>query len=281
MSATSAVIRETDLHKAAFWEPDASELIEAAKASEALVELSADARGVMQYSSLEYLRQERGLLGAAAALSERSEHALPHSEVDRVLDGVKGLRLSEEQREAALHATTGPDLALVVGRAGVGKTHLARGVAQAYEEAGYRVRGMALAGKAAEGLQEAGIPSRTIASFEHAWARGRGRLGARDVLILDEAGMVDVPQLGRVLQEADFAKAKVVLLGDPDQLQPIGPGDAFRGLLEGLEAKSVDVIRRQQDAWQREASEALSLGRVPEALRSYEEHRRISWQVRA
>ena len=279
VSATSAVIRETDLHKAAFWEADASELITTAKASSSLVELSADARGVMQYTSLEYLRQERGLLGAAAALSERNEHALPHPEVDRVLEGVKGLRLSEEQREAALHATTGPDLALVVGRAGVGKTHLARGVAQAYEEAGYRVRGMALAGKAAEGLQEAGIPSRTIASYEHAWAKGRGRLGARDVLILDEAGMVDVPQLGRVLQEADFAKAKVVLLGDPDQLQPIGPGDAFRGLLEGLEAKSVDVIRRQQDAWQREASEALSLGRVPEALRSYEEHGRISWQV--
>ena len=85
--------------------------------------------------------------------------------------------LSDEQREAVFHATTGGDLAQIVGRAGAGKTTVARTIAEAYREEGYEVRGAALAGKAAEGLeQEAGIPSRTLASLERAWKEGRDRL---------------------------------------------------------------------------------------------------------
>jgi ATP-dependent exoDNAse (exonuclease V) alpha subunit len=44
--------------------------------------------------------------------------------------------------------------------------------------------------------------------------------------------MVDARQLSRVLDQAASRRAKVILFGDPDQLKPIGPGDAFRGLLE-------------------------------------------------
>ena len=83
--------------------------------------------------------------------------------------------LSAEQREAVFHATAEHDLAQIVGRAGAGKTTVARTIADAYREQGYEVRGAALAGKAAEGLEkEAGIPSRTLASLERAWAEGRG-----------------------------------------------------------------------------------------------------------
>jgi ATP-dependent exoDNAse (exonuclease V) alpha subunit len=77
------------------------------------------------------------------------------------------------------------------------------------------VCGAALAGKAAEGLQrEAGIPSRTLASLEHAWKDGRNRLPGGAVLVVDEVGMVDARRLGRVL--AQEHGAEVVLLGDPD-----------------------------------------------------------------
>src|SRR3546814_4790461 len=75
--------------------------------------------------------------------------------------------------------------------------------------------GAALSGIAAENLEGgSGITSRTIASLEHGWARDRDRLTSRDVLVVDEAGMIGTRQLQRVLSEAADAGAKVVLVGD-------------------------------------------------------------------
>src|SRR6185436_11540380 len=125
----------------------------------------------------------------------------------------------------------------------------------AYREQGYEVRGAALAGRAAEGLeQEAGIPSRTLASLERGWEAGRDRLHGGTVLVVDETGMVDTRQLARLLREADQAGAKVVLVGDPDQLKAIGAGDAYRGLLGRYSHAYLETIRRQAEPWQREAS---------------------------
>ena len=103
--------------------------------------------------------------------------------------------------------------------------------------------------KAAEGLErEAAVPSRTLASLEWAWSQGRDLLHGGSVLLVDEAGMIDVRQLGRVLDHAEQRHAKVILLGDPDQLKSIGAGDAYRGLLEQHESASIESIRRQTDA---------------------------------
>src|SRR3546814_953055 len=100
---------------------------------------------------------------------------------------------------------------------------------EAWESAGYTVRGGALSGRAAENLEGgSGITSRTIASLEHGWARDRDRLTSRDVLVVDEAGMIGTRQLQRVLSEAADAGAKVVLVGDTQQLQAIEAGAAFR-----------------------------------------------------
>src|SRR3546814_9498740 len=89
---------------------------------------------------------------------------------------------------------------------------------EAWESAGYTVRGAALSGIAAENLQGgSGIASRTIASLEHGWARGYDRLSLRDVLVIDEAGMIGTHQLSRVLPEASDAGAKVVMVGDTQQ----------------------------------------------------------------
>ena len=74
----------------------------------------------------------------------------------------------------------------------------------AYDDHGYRVRGAALAGKAAGGLAlEAGIEARTLASYDLAWRQGPDTLTSRDVLLIDEAGMVDVRLMARVLMHAE------------------------------------------------------------------------------
>ena len=101
------------------------------------------------------------------------------------------------------------------------------------EREGYRVYGAALSGKAAEGLEESsGIASRTLASWDNGWNAGQGELGTRDVLVIDEAGMVSSQQLASFIGEAERAGAKIVLVGDPEQLQPIQAGAAFRAVAE-------------------------------------------------
>ena len=128
---------------------------------------------------------------------------------------------------------TGAISAIVVGYAGTGKSAMLGVAREAWEAAGYEVRGVALSGIAAENLESgSGIASRTIASMEHGWGQGRDLLTARDVLVIDEAGMVGTRQLERVLSHAAEAGAKVVLVGDPKQLQSIEAGAAFRSIHE-------------------------------------------------
>ena len=139
--------------------------------------------------------------------------------------------------------------------AGAGKSTMLGAAREAWAAAGYRVHGAALAGKAAEGLEaSSGIPSRTLASWQLAWMNGRDKLGRRDVLVIDEAGMVSSRQLARFVEAARLVGAKLVLVGDPEQLQPIGPGAGFRALSERTGFLELQVIRRQREAWQRDAS---------------------------
>src|SRR3546814_15070226 len=89
-------------------------------------------------------------------------------------------------------------LASVVGYAGSGKSAMLGVAREAWEGAGYTVRGAALSGIAAENLEGgSGIQSRTIASLEHAWGQGREQLGPKDALVVDEAGIDGSRRQGR------------------------------------------------------------------------------------
>ena len=117
---------------------------------------------------------------------------------------------------------------------------------EAWEAAGYEVRGAALSGIAAENLESgSGISSRTIASLEHGWQQGRAGPSSRDVLVVDEAGMVGTRQLERVLSHAAGAGAKVVLVGDIKQLQSIEAGAAFRSIHERHGGAEIGEVRRR------------------------------------
>jgi Ti-type conjugative transfer relaxase TraA len=181
--------------------------------------------------------------------------------------------LSREQRTALAHVTEGHDLGIVVGYAGSGKSAMLALARESWEESGYRVRGIALSGIAAENLESgSGIESRTIASLEHQWAQGRELLGAQDVLVIDEAGMIGSRQLERVLGESERRGAKLVLVGDPEQLQAIEAGAAFRSIAERHRHVEITEIRRQRQHWQQEATRELSTGRTGAALDTYRDH---------
>src|SRR3546814_17748828 len=108
--------------------------------------------------------------------------------------------------------------------------------------------------------------------MEYQWEQGRELLGPRDVLMIDEAGMSGTRQMECVLSHAEQAGAKVVLVGDPEQLQAIEAGAAFRAVTERHGWAEITEIRRQCEDWQRDATKALATGRAGEAIHAYEAH---------
>src|SRR3954466_15429931 len=219
------------------------------------------------------LATEARMERAAERLSEARGHSVSASAQDAAL---RDRELGDEQRGAFEHVTGERDLALVVGYAGTGKSTMLGAAREAWEAQGYMVRGAALSGIAAESLEGgSGITSRTLASLEHAWGQGRDQLTGRDVLVIDEAGMVGSRQMERVLSHAAEAGAKVVLVGDPEQLQAIEAGAAFRALGERHGAAEITEVRRQHHAWQRAATKELATERTAAALKRYERAGRV------
>ena len=238
-----------------------------------LVRLGVDGRGRDRFSTREMLAAEQRMEAAGAALSQSGAHRVDVVGIDDAVRRAEagGLQLGAEQRAAVAHVTAGRDLALVVGYAGTGKSAMLGVARGAWEAAGYRVRGAALSGIAAEGLEGgSGIESRTLASLEWGWKEGRDELTARDVLVVDEAGMVGSRQMERVLTAVREAGAKVVLVGDPEQLQAIEAGAAFRALSERHGAAEIIEVRRQREGWQRDATRELATARTGAALGRYE-----------
>ena len=250
------------------------QVMSAVRTSSELVALGKDGRGEDRFTSRDMIDTEQRLSQAGDRLAGREGHGLPATAQSlRTVAGSRDLRLGGEQQAALEHIAGKGDLAIVVGYAGTGKSTML-GVARGeWERAGYQVRGAALSGIAAEGLEGgSGIASRTLASMEYQWSQGREQLGPRDVLVIDEAGMIGTRQMERVLSEAERAGAKVVLVGDPEQLQAIEAGAAFRSLAERHGAAEISEVRRQHEDWQRDATKALATGRTGEAIHAYERH---------
>src|SRR4051812_13200905 len=239
------------------------------EASAEIVRLGEDGRGRERFTTRAMLATEERMERAAERLSEARGHGVGSSAQDAAL---RDRGLGDEQQAAFAHVTGERDLALVVGYAGTGKSTMLGAAREAWEAQGYTVRGAALSGIAAESLEGgSGISSRTLASLEHAWGQGRDQLTGRDVLVIDEAGMVGSRQMERVLSHAAEAGAKVVLVGDPEQLQAIEAGAAFRALADRHAAAEITQVRRQHQAWQREATKELATERTAAALERYEQ----------
>jgi hypothetical protein len=95
--------------------------------------------------------------------------------------------------------------------------------------------------------------------------------------VIDEAGMVGSRQLARFVGEAEARGAKIVLVGDHEQLQAIGAGAPFRAITEEIGHAELSEIRRQRVDWQREASVDFATHRTAEGLAAYRDHGNISF----
>jgi Ti-type conjugative transfer relaxase TraA len=246
----------------------------AVRASPEMIALGKDGRGEDRFTSREMIATEQRLQRASELMTEHERHRVENHGREGALTRAetRGLVMTGEQRAAFEHVTDERGLSVVVGYAGTGKSAMLGVAREAWERAGFEVRGAALSGIAAEGLENgSGIASRTIASMEHGWAQGRDMLSARDVLVIDEAGMVGTRQMERVLSHAADAGAKVVLVGDPQQLQAIEAGAAFRAIHERHGGVEITQVRRQHEGWQQDATRHLATGRTGEAVHAYAE----------
>ncbi|KMS53725.1 Ti-type conjugative transfer relaxase TraA [Sphingobium cupriresistens] len=245
--------------------------MQAVRGSPDLIALGKDGRGDDRFTSREMIETEQRMSRAADRLAMDRSDGLSAAATYAIRAAESaGLTLGAEQDSALRHITNGRELSLVLGYAGTGKSAMLGVARDVWESAGLNVRGAALAGIAAEGLENgSGIASRTIASLEHSWAQGRDLLSARDVLVIDEAGMVGTRQMERVLSHAADVGAKVVLVGDPQQLQSIEAGAAFRAIHERHGGVEITQVRRQHEGWQQDATRHLATGRTGEAIAAY------------
>lgn len=227
------------------------------------------------WSTVGMVAAERAMADRAVAMAGERSGGVKGPVVDAAIRQMAagGIVLSREQDQAVRHVTGRGRAAAVVGFAGAGKSTMLKAARLAWEASGYWVRGAALAGKAVVGLQEAAeIQGRTLASWEARWQQGKDVLTKRDVLVIDEAGMVGSKQLGRVMAAAQRAGAKVVLVGDAEQLQPIEAGAPFRAIVERIGYAAIEDVRRQRQNWMREASVAFATSNTARAIQAYGAH---------
>jgi len=231
--------------------------------------------GEVRHTTFEMLGIERSLLDAASRVRRNGRGIADRADVVSALNHFRLLTDEQAQMVASLTGS-GAGVEVVVGKAGAGKTLALAAARMSWGSSGYRVIGTALSARAARGLRDgAGIESQSLASLLAGIESGRTQLGACDVVVLDEAGMVGTRALSRIVQGAEVAGAKVVLVGDPRQLPEIEAGGALAGLIDRVGAVELSENRRQQSSWERVALDALRLGRANVALATYERAGRI------
>lgn len=176
-----------------------------------------------------------------------------------------GVALDDEQREAVRIAVQ-ERFGIVRGGAGVGKTTVLRAVAWACAAFGRSTHMMALAGRAAVRIGEAtGFPASTIAAFLKGVEARKIPLGPESLVVVDEASMVDLPTMYRILRALPDG-CRLLLVGDPGQLPPIQFGLVLHALVERPEIPSIELTRvyRQTEATGIPAvAGAIRSGRLP------------------
>ena len=215
-----------------------------------------------QLTTREMLVAEKHIL--SMALSGRGQ-TIPIAHRDRVAEALQASSLNPGQRKALeLIATSADRVVGVQGRAGTGKTFMLAEVKRIAEANGYKLMGVGPSGRAVQELTDAGVESRTIASFNIAQDK---EIDGKSVIVIDEAGMVPTKDMRQILQAAEQHNAKVVVIGDEKQLKSVEAGRPFVQLYEhGIQFALMDEIQRQQNETLREAVIEASRGQIAQSI---------------
>ncbi len=229
------------------------------------------------YTTGTILAQEEHLL--VWALDHTPDTPTPSSTTPWGLPG--GARLDPDQHAAAAAVAGAAGLVLVVGPAGTGKTSTLAAAVADLEEHGRAVFGVAPSNQAAHILAtETGMATDSVAKllYEHTRPeRPAGpvwQLSGGTTLIVDEAGMLPTGDLDHLTILADRYRWRLVLVGDPYQLPPVGRGGMFAELAHHTTPIELGRVRRFTNDWEGPAT--LALRRAdPGVIGTYEHHDRI------
>jgi exodeoxyribonuclease V alpha subunit len=218
---------------------------------------------------------ETGVARALAQLREGS-HPLPRIDIDAALAWVEkkmNLELAATQRDALRQATTQKVL-VITGGPGVGKTTIVRGILEIFLAKGLRCALCAPTGRAAKRLTETtGREARTIhrlLEFDPAlggFKHSREQPLDLDLLIVDEASMVDVVLMNQLLRAVP-PWACVALVGDVDQLPSVGPGTVLADVIRSRTVPVVrlsEIFRQAGQSWIVRAAHQVNQGEMPES----------------
>ncbi|GAV19302.1 multifunctional conjugation protein TraI [Mariprofundus micogutta] len=244
---------------------DIQERIEQLEQDGELISLGVNSESnLQQFTSREMLELEKGIADFAEHNQDSTAHKLSEQSLQQALETTaeeKGYALSGEQENAFRHITREGQVSVIQGQAGTGKSTLLAAANKAFEAEEFKVQGLALASKAATGLQEgSGIQSQTIHSYLIESENGRKNLDSKSILVVDEAGMVDTKLLGKITRQAEQAGAKVILVGDSQQLQSIGAGGTFSTVSDRIGKAELTEIFRQDSAADKQSLQALRQG---------------------
>jgi exodeoxyribonuclease V alpha subunit len=178
-------------------------------------------------------RRVRALLERPASDKLKERLASGVADALSAFEKKTGVELAPAQREAIELASTSR-LVVVTGGPGVGKTTIVRAMLSVFAHAKLDARLAAPTGRAAKRMSEAtGQPAQTLHRMlefdpqKRAFGRGRARPIDADALVVDEASMLDI-ELADALLEGLADDARLVLVGDVDQLPSVGPGAVLR-----------------------------------------------------
>lgn len=224
-----------------------------------------DKKGLATYTTREMLRIEKELLEAGKRLAARREHEVNLGDVARGIINHPTIR--RDQAEAVQAVCTGGDCVSVTGIAGSGKTFMLGVAREVLEREGYELLGTALAADAAKELEKgSGIRSTHLHKLLFDLKDQAVRLTDKSLIVLDEAGMVGSRQCHELLGHVERAGAKLVMVGDPKQLQPVESGAPFRAISEAVRTTELGEIIRQREGYARQMVYDLRAGKAQDAL---------------
>ncbi len=210
-----------------------------------------------QATSEHVLAQEERIL--TWAMSTQLDDPQPALEIDPL--GLDGAQLD------AASAVAGDDqLVVVVGPAGAGKTRMLDTAVFALQDRGRSMIGVAPTARGAEVLHwESNLDADTVAKLIHdldhpspdSIAAGLPR---GTTLIVDEAGMLNTADLHRLVDHVERHQWRLILVGDPHQLAPVGRGGMFTELCDTVRTVELDQLHRFTEPWEANASLALRRG---------------------
>ena len=207
---------------------------------------------------------QSSFLGAGATPQDWLNTTIAENEASQ------GFPLNVQQRASVKMAATKP-FSVLTGGAGVGKTTVLRVVIDVVSRMKLKVFQMALAGRAAKRMSEAtNYPAMTIAKFLHHAKTGEIEISADSLVIVDEASMLDLPTMYRILKYLPDG-CRLLLVGDSAQLPPIGFGLVFHRLVESSRIPKVELteVHRQAAATGIPAIASLIRGHIPPRLDAY------------